>query len=285
MSFTWSFSSLKQYVNCPKQYQEVKVLKRFHIKPTAQMTYGNEVHKACEDYVGEGKPLAKNYQQFKPVLDTLMEIEGTRYPEQRMALDFDGNACEYGKGYWVRGIVDLMIIDGDTAFIVDYKTGSNKYPDPKQLKLMALMAFAHYPQIKRIKAGLLFVVHNSFLTEEYVRDDVPKLWDAFSPDSEPSRRIVYKRCLEPQPNPALRLVSRNNLQPLQGRKMTIIDYAYPMMAAEKALRDAHDRMLEKKYDEALEEMNKVLVEARITINSIRHMKEQDNALRQQTPPV
>jgi hypothetical protein len=67
--------------------------------------------------------------------------------------------------------------------------------------------------------------------------------------------------------------------------MTIIDYAYPMMAAEKALRDAHHRMLENKYDKALEEMTKVLVEARITINSIRHMKEQDNALRQQTPPV
>ena len=182
MSFTWSFSSYKQYVNCPKQYQEIKVLKRFHIKPTPQMTYGTEVHKACEDYVGEGKPLAKNYQQFKPVLDSLIEIPGVRYPEQRMALDKDGNAAEYGKGYWVRGIVDLMIVDGDTAFIVDYKTGSNKYPDPKQLKLMALMAFAKYPEIKRIKAGLLFIVYNSFMTEEYTREEIPALWDAFKGD-------------------------------------------------------------------------------------------------------
>jgi hypothetical protein len=182
MSFTWSFSSYKQYVNCPKQYQEIKVLKRFYIKPTPQMTYGNEVHKACEDYVGEGKPLAKNYQMFKPVLDVLLDIPGTRHPEQKMALDKDGNAAEYGKGYWVRGIVDLMIVDGDTAFIVDYKTGSNKYPDPKQLKLMALMAFAHYPELTKIKAGLLFIVHNSFMTEEYTRDEIPKLWDAFLTD-------------------------------------------------------------------------------------------------------
>jgi hypothetical protein len=180
--FTWSFSALKDYVNCPKQYQEIKVLKRFHKKTTPQMTYGTEVHKACEDYVGEGKPLAKNYQQFKPVLDALLEIPGTRYPEQKMALDINGNACEYGKGYWVRGIVDLMIIDGDTAFIVDYKTGSNKYPDPKQLKLMALMAFAKHPEVNRIKAGLLFVVHNSFMTEEYQRSEIGKLWDAFNGD-------------------------------------------------------------------------------------------------------
>jgi ATP-dependent exoDNAse (exonuclease V) beta subunit len=36
---------------------------------------------------------------------------------------------------WVRGIVDLLIVDNDYAFIVDYKTGSHKYPDPKQLRL------------------------------------------------------------------------------------------------------------------------------------------------------
>ena len=29
MNFTWSFSSLKDYVNCPKKYQEDKVLKRW----------------------------------------------------------------------------------------------------------------------------------------------------------------------------------------------------------------------------------------------------------------
>jgi hypothetical protein len=201
MNFTWSFSSLKDYINCPKQYHEIKVLKRFHKKSTPQMTYGNEVHKACEDYVGEGKPLAKNYQQFQPVLDTLMEIEGTRYPEQKMALDIDGNACEYGKGYWVLGIVDLMIIDGDMAFIIDYKTGSNKYPEPKQLKLMALMAFAHYPQINRIKAGLLFVAYNSFLDEEYSREDIPKLWNAFRPDLSRLDASYINDVWNPNPTP------------------------------------------------------------------------------------
>ena len=72
MSYTWSFSSFKQYVNCPKQYQEIKVLKNFFIKPTPQMTYGNEVHKALENYVKDGTPLAKNYERFKALMDTLM---------------------------------------------------------------------------------------------------------------------------------------------------------------------------------------------------------------------
>ena len=200
-TYTWSFSSLKDYLNCPKQYQEIKVLKRFFKAPTAAMTYGNEAHKAAENYVKDGTPLAKNYLSFKPVLDVLIETEGEKLPEYRMALDRDGNACEYGKGYWVRGIVDLMIIDGDTAFIIDYKTGSNKYPEPKQLKLMALMAFAHYPQINRIKAGLLFVVHNSFMTEEYSREDIPQLWDAFYSDLGRMDASYANDVWNPNPSP------------------------------------------------------------------------------------
>ena len=184
MNYTWSFSSLKDFVNCPKQYQEIKVLKRFTKFPTEQMRYGTEVHKACEDYVGEGVPLAENYKRFQPVLDSLVAIPGTKYPEYRMALDKDRQVSAYGKGYWVRGIVDLLIVDGDHAFLVDYKTGSNRYPDPKQLKLMALMTFAHFPEVQKIKAGLLFVMHESFMDEEYTRDQIPKLWSYFENDLE-----------------------------------------------------------------------------------------------------
>jgi len=182
MNFTWSFSSLKDYVNCPRQYQEIKVLKRYFKYPTEQMRYGTEVHKACEDYVAEGKPLAENYKRFQPVLDSLVDIPGTKYPEHRMALNYDKEPCQFGKGYWVRGIVDLLIIDGDHAFIVDYKTGSNRFPEPKQLKLMALMTFAHFPEVTVIKAGLLFVMHESFMEEQYTRDQIDTLWKAFEGD-------------------------------------------------------------------------------------------------------
>lgn len=201
MQFTWSFSSLKDYINCPRQYHEVKVLKRFQKFPTPQMTYGNEVHKALEDYVGEGKPLAKNYERFKKVLDTLVEIPGTKYPEYKMALDINRQPCEYGKGYWVRGIADLIIIDGETAFIVDYKTGSNKYPDPKQLKLMALMVFAHFPNVQLVKAGLLFVMHESFTSEEYERSSAESLWKYFDPDLERLKVSYEQDKWQPNPTP------------------------------------------------------------------------------------
>lgn len=181
MNFTWSFSSLKDFINCPRQYHEIKVLKRFQKRPTEQMLYGTKVHGALEDYVKEGKPLAKNYERFQPMLDALVSAEGEKYPEHRMALDKDKQPCAFGRDYWVRGIADLLIKQDDTVLIVDYKTGSDKYPDVTQLKLMALMAFAHFPEVMRIKAGLLFVMHNNFITEEYTREQIEDLWASFEP--------------------------------------------------------------------------------------------------------
>ena len=178
----WSYSGLKDFINCPRQYNEVKVLKRYEKKATVEMRYGTQVHSALEDYVKEGKPLAKNYEHFSKQLDPLRDMEGDKYPEYRMALTVNRQPCTFGaKDYWVRGIADLMVVDGDQGYIVDYKTGSNKYPDPKQLQLIALMGFEYFPEVTHFKAGLLFVAHNDFVTSEYRREKIDKYWDDFAP--------------------------------------------------------------------------------------------------------
>jgi len=178
--FTWSFSSLKEYINCPKKYQEVRILKNYLFIETPQTIYGKEVHEALELYVRDGKPLAKNYLRFKKMVDTLIAIPGIKYPELKMALTKKMTKCHFDdNNRWVRGIADLVIVDKDKAFIIDYKTGSNKYPDTKQLKLMALMAFVWFPQVNKIKAGLLFCMKNSFVEQSYTRDTIYKAWKSF----------------------------------------------------------------------------------------------------------
>jgi len=178
--FTWSYSALKQYTNCPKQYQEMRVLKNYTVKETEAIIYGKAVHEALELYVKEDKPLPKNYLRFKPMVDTLINIKGDKYPEYEMALTHAKLPCDFhSEDRWVRGIADLVIVDGDTAYVIDYKTGSNRYPDPKQLRLMSLMLFTHFPDVQRVKGGLLFVMKNSFITEEYLRKEMDKSWGMF----------------------------------------------------------------------------------------------------------
>ena len=185
--FTWSYSSLKEFQQCPRKYHEIRVLKNYKSKDTQATIYGKEVHKALEDYVKKGVELAKNYQRFKPLVDKLISIPGEKYCEYEMALTHSREPCDFeSPDRWVRGIADLVIVDGTHAFIVDYKTGSNKYPDPKQLRLMSLMAFTHFPDVQKIKAGLLFVMHNSFISEEYLRKDMDKSWAMFE---QPLKRL------------------------------------------------------------------------------------------------
>jgi RecB family exonuclease len=162
----WSHTALKDYENCARKYHEVRVLKKYPFEETDASRYGNELHKAAELYVAEGTPLPPQFEFIQPVLDALLKKPGRKLAEQKMALDVNLNPCDWrSKKTWVRGIADLLILDDDnlTAWVVDYKTGSNKYPDRDQLKLMSIMVFAHYPHIRQVKSSLLFVVKDDMV--------------------------------------------------------------------------------------------------------------------------
>lgn len=53
----------------------------------------------------------------------------------------------------------------------------------------------------------------------------------------------------------------------------LVDYAYPCMMAEKALRELHDAMLRKDYDVALEKALITMAEAKLAYHAIRYTKE------------
>ena len=53
----------------------------------------------------------------------------------------------------------------------------------------------------------------------------------------------------------------------------IVDYARPCMEAEKALKDAHDAVLDRKFDEAMTRTMDALVSVRLMYGTLRHMKE------------
>ena len=178
---TWSHSSLKDYEGCARRYHEVKVLKKFPFKDTQATLYGKEYHTAAELYIRDGTPLPEQFAFSKDMLDALTKKPGRKLCEQQMALTIDLQPCDWkSKDVWVRGIADLLIVDDDnlTAWVVDYKTGNNKYPDREQLKLMALMVFAHHPHIRKVNAALLFVIKNDMVKYQLSVDEKdPHWWD------------------------------------------------------------------------------------------------------------
>jgi RecB family exonuclease len=176
---TWSHSSLKDYEGCPRRYHEVKVLKNYPFKDTDATLYGKELHTAAELYIKEDTPLPPQFAFLQGTLDALMAKPGRKLCEHQMGVTKDLKPCKFmDKEVWVRGIADLLIIDDEnlTARVVDYKSGNNKYPDREQLKLMALMVFAHFPHIRRVSGALLFVVKEDIAKASFMVGEAEEHW-------------------------------------------------------------------------------------------------------------
>jgi CRISPR/Cas system-associated exonuclease Cas4 (RecB family) len=175
--YTWSYSALSTFQQCPRKYYRIKVAKDIKEPMSEVILYGQALHKAAEDYVGRSKPIPEKFSFIKPYLDVFLTIEGERYCEYRMGLTKELEPCEFfAKDVWLRSVADLLIISGDTAFLVDYKTGKSQYADTKQLELMALCVFKHFPQVKLVKGGLLFVVTQEFIEAEYTPEGQKEAW-------------------------------------------------------------------------------------------------------------
>jgi hypothetical protein len=179
---TWSHSSLKDFEGCARRYHEVKVLNNYPFQETEQTRYGKDLHKAAEDYVKDGTPIPKQFEFVKPTIDALLAKPGRKLAEYEMGLTVDLKPCGFNdEDRWVRGIADLMIVDDDglIAWIVDYKTGNNRYPDTDQLKLMSLMTFAHFPHIREVKSALLFVVKDTIVKYRMTFEETEKAWGEY----------------------------------------------------------------------------------------------------------
>lgn len=183
----WSYSSLKKFKTCPRQYAEVKIYKNFEEPAFTEATlYGSSFHEAAEHYVRDGTPLPEAFAYVKHHLDTLRAIPGEKMCEFEMGLTKELTPCGFkDENVWCRGIADLLIVNREkgTARIVDYKTGkSAKYADTAQLELMALMVFKHFPEVHKVKAGLLFVVANDFKKADYDRTQERNYWRGWMQD-------------------------------------------------------------------------------------------------------
>ena len=61
---TWSYSSLALYQQCPKKYYHLKVAKDIKEPLSEAITFGNEIHKIAEEYVGKGRPIPEKYNHI-----------------------------------------------------------------------------------------------------------------------------------------------------------------------------------------------------------------------------
>lgn len=203
----WSISALKSYEQCPRRYHEVQVLKNFVDKPSDTKTWGDEVHKAFQNFFARNESLPIGMRQYQPLLDSFARQPGDKLVEQKLALsEVFSPTTWFGKNVWVRSIVDLAVVNGEKAVIVDWKTGKMK-EDFDQLALMAAVMFNQAEEIEQIAAMFVWLQEwdpaspTACITKvEYTREELPTLWDRFMNREEAFQDAHRKTTFPPKPS-------------------------------------------------------------------------------------
>jgi hypothetical protein len=202
-NITWSYSNLSLYQQCPKKYFHLKVAKDVKEPPSDALTFGNEIHKIAQEYIESDKPIPEKFkQEMQAPLDRLKAIPGQKLCENKLGLTADFKPCGFfDRNVWWRGIADIIILQDDKAFTVDYKTGkSSKYADLKQLEILSLAIFKHFPNVKKVKAGLMFLFAEDFVRTEYLAEQQSDLWVSWVADVGQLEASVQSKVWNPKPN-------------------------------------------------------------------------------------
>jgi ATP-dependent exoDNAse (exonuclease V) beta subunit len=146
------------------------------------MLWGNQVHKAFENRIKNGDPLPEDLNQHESFLKSLEAKGGSISTERKIALNTKARPCGFfDKDVWFRGVIDLSIIDGTTALLVDYKTGK-PHSKFKQLKLFALHTMAEYPEVENVEVKFYWTKTETSTGEVYSREQIQEIWSEFAPD-------------------------------------------------------------------------------------------------------
>lgn len=175
MVFTWSYSKVKNYETCPLRYEQVDILKKYK-EVSEQLAWGDQVHKALAAAVSSTQKLPESMLPYQRWVDDIKAKPGEILVEQKFAIDDKFQPVEYfSPRVWLRGIGDVVRIDGPVAQIYDWKTGKLKI-DYTQMMIMAQMVFSHFPEVQRLWAGFIWLQDDVETHEKYNRDEMVQHW-------------------------------------------------------------------------------------------------------------
>jgi hypothetical protein len=151
----------------------------------------------------EGQPIPDKFKQFERFVAPLRGLTGTMLCEQKMGIRADFSPCDFfDPEVWFRGVPDVLVVNGETARVGDWKTGkSSRYADTAQLELMAGMVFAHYPDVQRVKGALIFLVANDVVKADYTRDQFAEIMSKWAGKASQIEAAVESGVWNPRKGP------------------------------------------------------------------------------------
>jgi len=187
MHIAWSFSSLTTGEKCMASIYFQKIMKiSDNLDNVKVIVEGKKQHQLLEDYIKDlkaGKPATfpEGAKKIKDKMDKVLEEYSLDKisPEKKYAFtkDFEKEVDFFAKDVWMRGIADLIAIDGKKAVIVDYKNSKkspyNNLKYMSQLQLYSLIIFMTNPEVESVNASIWLLKDGNSVNQIHYRKKLP----------------------------------------------------------------------------------------------------------------
>lgn len=188
--WSWSYSKLKNYEECPRKHYEVDLAKTAaetqSDDPDSPLNWGNRVHDAFAKVLKGEIELPAEMLAYQKWIDRVKSGPGKLLVEQKFAItrNFEKTTW-FGNDVWVRMIGDVVRLDDPftdrhgnryrLALVLDWKTGKI-VEDSVQLMLMAQALFSHYPDLTHVRSEFVWLKDDCTTPELFTRKEVADAW-------------------------------------------------------------------------------------------------------------
>ena len=177
MRLSHSYSSIKLFENCPLRYYRQRIKKEVVDEGGEASRYGERIHAFLEQRL-KGSSLEAEAAQYEPLCQSVERIarEGELHIEKELVLTENLTPTSWwAPDAWLRSKLDVLVIIGNDAVVMDWKTGKRK-ADQFQMQLFAAQVFKHFPDVQRVKTSLVWLKTMEMDTERYTRVDMNSIW-------------------------------------------------------------------------------------------------------------
>ena len=202
-----SFSRLSTFEQCPAQFDYLYVSKRVVNQSNEHSDYGDRVHKVLEakgkgelDETALSAEGQQTIERWGALVDNVISRSGDKYFEHQMAVNRNLEPVEwFAPDVWIRSIADVLVVDGATAYCLDYKTGKVK-ENPTQLQLFSAMVFSHFPDVQTVKTSFIWLKFDEVTNSKYERRFLGALWSALEPRFDKVQEVINLGVFETKPS-------------------------------------------------------------------------------------
>jgi predicted RecB family nuclease len=178
MRLSHSYSSIKLYENCPYRYFRQRVVKDVVDEGGEASKYGERIHQYLEVRLKDNHSLPQEVAHYEPLCKSVERIAtgGELHIEKELVLSDNLTPTGWWDAdAWLRSKLDILVINGNLANVMDWKTGKRN-ADQFQMQLFAAQVFKHFPDVQSVRTSLVWLKTMEMDTETYFRADVNAIW-------------------------------------------------------------------------------------------------------------